>query len=87
MLRLMIRGYIAGVKQFEEPVNCTPGDDLELLVTRQVANLCGKPGGYFHMIEIEFLDEPDPMQRYFRVGTDPEMMVIPMEIIRPGPPN
>jgi len=30
-----------------------------------------------HLVEIEFLDEPNPLERFFRIGTDPDGMVWP----------
>ena len=38
--------------------------------------LADRPG----LIEIEFLDEPDLHQRFFRIGTDPRGMVQPLRI-------
>lgn len=38
-----------------------------------------------HMIELEFMDEADPTERYQRFGNDPSMMTEPIEIPdRPG---
>ena len=33
-----------------------------------------------HMIEIEFLDEPNREQAFFRIGTDPRGMVRPVGV-------
>jgi hypothetical protein len=80
MTRLAIRGFVKGKVLFEDRVELDdPG--LENLLPR----LAEKHGlamkdHTLHMIEIEFLDEPDPLARFFRFGTDPEGMVAPMRI-------
>jgi hypothetical protein len=55
VIRIAIRGYIGGVKQFEELVD---GDaaDVEALAENYSARLLALPGGDRHAIEIEFPD-------------------------------
>jgi hypothetical protein len=86
MIRLMIRGSIAGVEQFADYVETDDsGDQMEALGESHALRLLALPGGKRHMIEIEFLDEPDPLERFFRFGTDPDRMVIPIRL--PLPPD
>lgn len=77
MTRIAIRGFIRGIRQFEERVD---GDtaDLETLAERHALRLLALPGGDKQMIEIEFLDEPDRLQRFFRFGTDSTGMIGPI---------
>lgn len=82
-LGVVFRGYIGGMKQFEERVDITAGFAAEIhgLADKHVEFLMALPGGDRYMIEIEFLDEPDPLQRYHRIGTDPTMMVLPLMVL------
>jgi hypothetical protein len=77
MTRLAIRLYLAG--QLEEEIVCdAETTDLKALAERHAARACnsGKP----HLVEIEFLDEPDENQRYYRFGSDPSYMVRPLKV-------
>jgi len=81
MIRLAIRGFVAGAQQFEDLL--VLNDDAELdariaLLVNDHAEALAKHA--LHMIEIEFLDEADPWQRFFRFGTDPRLMRRPVMI-------
>ena len=79
-LRLVIRGFANGRKQFEECADV----DAEAL-DRVIPDLATKHAEAMarhelHMIEIEFLDEPNEQERYFRFGTDPGGMMAPLRV-------
>ncbi len=76
---IAIRGFIGGVQQFEETVDADTAD-LEALSERHALAMLSLSGGEKHMIEIEFLEEPDEMQRFFRFGTDLDGMVKPIAV-------
>lgn len=75
-MKLAIRGYAGRQKIFEEVIEADDAD-LERLAERHLERLLAYER---HMIEFEFLDEPDPLQRFFRFGTDPGGMVMPVAI-------
>jgi hypothetical protein len=79
-LRLAIRGFVNGVKQFEDrvDVNRLSLDTLIDEAATKHADMIA--GAELWRIEIEFLDEPDELARYFRFGTDRTGMVLPIAI-------
>jgi len=86
-MRIAIRGFAAGTLLFEDTVVMVDEAALEnLLPTLAEEHATAMAEHRLHMIEIEFLDEPDPLQRFFRFGTDPSQMVEPFEILG-GPPD
>jgi hypothetical protein len=81
MTRVIVRGFVDGVMKFEDRVEIDPDNDgdyatLYALAAKHAAEIGDQP----HMIEFEFLDEPDPLDRFFRFGTDPRGMVVPIAI-------
>jgi hypothetical protein len=82
-VRIVARIFVARELLGEESLELEE-DDLEkslpVMATRHAMLVGDRP----FMVEIEFLDEHDPMARYFRFGTDPAGMVIPIEIALSG---
>jgi cobyrinic acid a,c-diamide synthase len=81
VIRLAIRGFVAGQVQFEEQLTLLNEQAIEDVVP-DLAKQHGTAlaAHELHMIEIEFLDEADPLQRFFRFGTDPSAMVAPVMV-------
>jgi len=77
----MIRGYADGEIVFEDPITLVDAGQLDQTIKdaadRHIAAL---QESSLHMIEIEFLDELDPRERFFRFGSDPRLMRRPMLI-------
>ena len=78
-MRIAVRGYLNGEHVFTDFQEIGPEDgELVERIAAQHAYLTLQ--GEIDMIEIEWLDEPDPNQRFFRIGTNPAGMVAPVEI-------
>jgi hypothetical protein len=79
-VRLAIRGFVGQTLVFEEHVSARDSDlggVLPKLAEEHAANMAAH---VLHMIEIEFLDEANENERFFRFGTDPSGMVWPIAI-------
>lgn len=81
MIRLAIRGYAAGVVQFEYRLESDENGLKQLLPGLAEKHGLALAEHRLHMIEIEFLDEPNPNERFFRFGSDPSGMVMPIMVI------
>lgn len=77
-LRVMVRLVVDGRQVSAEPMNIDIDDpsQIQTIAEQHAKTLAQTPG----LIEIEFLDETDINQRFFRIGTDPRWMVNPVRI-------
>lgn len=75
---IMVRGYAGRALLFQEKVDTEAlgQDAMRKLAEEQLERVTPFP---LHMIEIEFLDEPDVNKRFFRFGSDTSRMVNPAE--------
>lgn len=74
-MKVAVRGFGIGEKIFEEIVDID--SDLSAIILSQVDRLKQYRQ---YMIEIEFIEEPENPYRFFRFGTDPSGMVLPLEL-------
>lgn len=77
--RITIRLYVDGQLKREDPCELRP-EDFSTLLPRLAEQHAELLRGRLHVVEIEFLDEPNPDQRFFRFGTDCRRMAKPMPI-------
>jgi len=75
-MRIAVRGWGDGRKLFDEVMECDE-QSLETIAPEHVQRVMGYKR---NLLEIEFLDEPNENERYFRFGTDPSMMVAPIQV-------
>jgi hypothetical protein len=82
-VKIAIRGYADRHLIFEDQVELGAGNGamLEKLAVEHANALLSY---VMHMIEIEFLEEPDPLHRFLRFGTDPSGMVAPVKYEPPS---
>jgi hypothetical protein len=76
-VNVALRIYVLNKLELEERIHVSE-QDLETLLPQMAERHAEMIGARKHMVEIEFLDEPDQTQRFFRFGTDPSGMIIPL---------
>ena len=77
---LAIRGFAHSELIFEDRIEVHDSDIEGLLPALAEKHADAMAANELGMIEIEFLDEPDPLQRFFRFGTDPAGMKSPIAV-------
>jgi hypothetical protein len=79
--RVIFRGWLEGILKFEDHHTTSEDGDWMTVAEQHIKKLWpGDPADMPpHMIEIEFPDEPSN-ERFIRFGTDPKMMVNPLQL-------
>lgn len=83
IIRIKVRGFKSGKLVWEREVAFIDIDSVGIdriiptLVAEHVEEI---KAGTLGMVEMEFLDEADPMHRFFRIGVEPEGMVMPLRV-------
>lgn len=79
-MALAIRGFADKNVVFDVRITVDPAN-LDKIIPKLAKEHAAKLASYeLHLVELEFLDEPDPNERFFRFGTDPSGMVMPIAI-------
>lgn len=79
-VRLAFRGFLDGRVQFEEHIAVDLADMAQVLPKLAGKHADAVARRELGIVEIEFLDEPNPNERFFRIGADPSGMVMPIEV-------
>lgn len=77
--RLAVRGFRGAVRIFENRIDL-PDEEMDAIEKLAEEHLKAIAAGELTMIEFEFLDAPDRNQAFFRIGSDPRGMVMPVAL-------
>ena len=78
--RIIVRGFAGRKVVFEDRMEA-PVDKIDAVLRQHAERHVRQMAAHeLHIIEIEFLDEPNENERFFRFGTDPSGMVMPIKI-------
>jgi hypothetical protein len=75
---IMVRGYKRGVLVWENKLVMCELDLDRLIPTLVDEHIAEIQKGTVGMIEMEFLDVPESEDRFFRIGVEPDGMVLPI---------
>lgn len=80
-VRVLVRGFKGRTRVFQDPERHLTAKQIEALLPELGEKHAGMmAAGMIDMIEIEFPDDP-PEERYFRIGTNPAGMVMPVRVL------
>lgn len=80
-IRIKLRGFKSGKLVWEREVVFIDSVGMDRIIPTLAAEHVEEiKAGTLGMVEMEFLDEADPMHRFFRIGVEPEGMVMPLRI-------
>lgn len=80
IFRVTVRVFVGGELTFRETIDAED-PRLATIAASHLERVKNEP---IHMVELEFLDIPDPLERFFRFGTDPRAMVAPVFVRQTG---
>lgn len=78
--RLAFRGFAHRKLLWEELVELEDDQLEDVLPGLAEKHATAMASHELHVVEVEFLDEPDPNERFFRFGTDPSGMGLPIQV-------
>jgi hypothetical protein len=83
LVRIRVRGWENKEKKFDEHIELESAAEinkrLPVIAQHHISMLADAKDW---LVEIEFLDEPDPLQRFFRLGSHPTHMAVPIILNR-----
>lgn len=80
IIRLVVRGYLGSELIFRQNLALDSALVDSVIAAMAPKHSAAMAAHELDMIEFEFPDDPNPDERFFRIGTNPDGMVMPIEV-------